>query len=151
MIVDDGFALAESLAIHMYLARKYGSSEAPLYPTTREGEATLWRWSLWAEGQLEPWVQGDVRLAPLHAQLGDAKAVVIAQALATLDRGLAGRRWILEGEFSVADLNVAAVLSPSRSSRLDLAAYGNVSRWLQACYERPAALECRRRHSAAPI
>ena len=35
-IVDDGFALSESLAINLYLAKKYGSSGAePLYPPAR--------------------------------------------------------------------------------------------------------------------
>ena len=57
-IIGDGFALTESLAINLYLAKKYGSGGAvPLYPSTAQGEAEAWRWSLWAQGHLEPWVQ----------------------------------------------------------------------------------------------
>jgi glutathione S-transferase len=44
-IDDDGFALAESLAINLYLAKKHDLGG--LYPTTLEGEAQAWRWSLW--------------------------------------------------------------------------------------------------------
>src|SRR5580704_14473968 len=44
-IVDDGFALSESLAINLYLAKTYGSDgPAPLYPKTGRGEAEAWRW-----------------------------------------------------------------------------------------------------------
>ncbi len=49
-IVDDGFALAESMAINLYLTKRYG--EGSLYPASLSGEADVWRWSLWAQGQL---------------------------------------------------------------------------------------------------
>src|SRR6478752_3238062 len=52
-IVDDGFALSESLAINLYLARKYGSAGADsLYPSGMREEADVWRWTLWAQGHL---------------------------------------------------------------------------------------------------
>jgi glutathione S-transferase len=71
-IVDDGFALAESLAINLYLAKKYGSGGAqPRYPEAPEGEAEAWRWTLWAQGHLEPWVQRDALLAGLRAAVGE--------------------------------------------------------------------------------
>ncbi len=41
-IVDDGFALAESMAIALYLGKKYGAGgEAPLYPPDLESEARV--------------------------------------------------------------------------------------------------------------
>jgi glutathione S-transferase len=42
-IADGNFVLWESLAITLYLAKKHGR----LYPTTLEGEAKAWQWSLW--------------------------------------------------------------------------------------------------------
>ncbi|HWF78489.1 MAG TPA: glutathione S-transferase family protein [Caulobacteraceae bacterium] len=145
-IEDDGFALAESLAINLYLARKHALGG--LYPATLEGEAQAWRWSLWAQGQLEPWIMGDALLADLQAAAAPHAAPVIAAALATLERALAERGWLLGGTFTVADLNVAAVLSPSRAGRLDLTSYPRVSDWLQCCYARPAAVAARARHAA---
>lgn len=142
-IEDGDFALPESLAINLFLAKKYGLGG--LYPATLEGEAQAWRWSLWAQGQLEPWIMGDALLADLHAAAAPHAAPVVAAALATLERALAGRHWLLDETFTVADLNVAAVLSPSRSGRLDLAPYPRISHWLQRCYARPAARTARAR------
>ena len=124
-IEDDGFALAESLAINLYLARKH--SLGGLYPATLEGEAQAWRWSLWAQGQLEPWIVRDALLADLRAAAAPHIAPVIAAGLATLERALADREWLLGEVLTVADLNVAAVLSPSRSSSLDLTPYPGVA------------------------
>jgi glutathione S-transferase len=138
-IVDDGFALSESLAINLYLARRYGGP--PLYPATMEGEAQVWRWSLWAQGELEPWVMKEARLDGIAPQA----ASLTARALAALHRAIAGRDWLVGVDFSVADLNVAAVLSPSRSEHLDLAPHPNIQAWLARCYARPAAVATRRR------
>jgi len=139
-IVDDGFALGESLAINLYLARKYGTTgNAPLCPPTLTGEAETWRWSLWAQAHLEPWVQRDAKLDAVRAIMGGAPEVMVRPALALLDGALAGRAWLVGDHFTVADLNVAGVLSPSRVRHLDLRSHGHVAAWLAACYDRPAA------------
>jgi glutathione S-transferase len=143
-IEDEGFALAESLAINLYLAKRYGLGQ--LYPTSIEDEARVWRWSLWAQGQLEPWIMRDALLLRLRLALEDHTAPLIAAALATLERGLTGRAWLVGDAFSIADLNVAGVLSPSRSTELDLAPHPAVADWLGRCYARPAAVETRRRY-----
>jgi len=145
-LVDDGLAVSESLAINLYLARRYGAAgERPLWPGVIAGEAAVFRWSLWAQGHLEPWVQRDALLADLRAAIGEHARPIIARALALLDGHLAGRVWLLGDDFTVADLNVAAVLSPSRTASLDLAASVNVRSWLDRCYSRPAALAMRAR------
>jgi glutathione S-transferase len=140
-IEDDGFALAESLAINLYLAKRYAAGR--LYPASPQDEARVWRWSLWAQGQLEPWVMGDLRLTEFHTAIAPYAGPLIAEALATLERALGERAWLVGGTFTVADLNVAAVLSPSRSARLDLAPNPNVSGWLARCYARPPARAAR--------
>jgi glutathione S-transferase len=149
-IVDDGFALSESLAINLYLAKKFGASRPePLYPATLAGEADAWRWSLWAQQHLEPWVQRDALLADARAALGRHAEAAVERALQRLQRALAVRSWLLGEHFTVADLNVAAVLSPSRSAYLDLAPFPRVRDWLARCYSRPAAIAVRNRF--APV
>ncbi|MEY2934027.1 MAG: Disulfide-bond oxidoreductase YfcG [Pseudomonadota bacterium] len=147
-IVDEGFALAESLAINLYLAKKYGAAGAtPLYPSTLPGEAEVWRWSLWAQGHLEPWVQRDALLAGLREASHHAQTAIDA-ALRRLDAALTERHWLVGDHFDAADLNVAAVLSPSRTQSLDLRPYEHVSAWLSRCHGRPAVLATRRRFQA---
>jgi glutathione S-transferase len=146
MIIDDGFALSESLAICLYLARKYGAQgPAPLYPTSPEQEAEVWRWSLWAQGHLEPWIQGDARTAALHQTAASQMLALVRPELERLERALSARPWLVGETFTVADLNVCAVLSPSRTRNLDLEAYPCVSGWLARGYARPAATATRRR------
>src|SRR5260370_17401662 len=54
-IVDDGFALSESLAINLYLAKKYGSGGAKaLYPASLEGAASVSPSTFCAPTPLDP-------------------------------------------------------------------------------------------------
>jgi glutathione S-transferase len=140
---DDGFALPESLAINLYFAKRYALGS--LYPASLRDEAQVWRWSLWAQGQLEPWLMRDALLADLRTAIAAHAGPVISASLAVLERSLIGRSWLVGAAFSVADLNVAAVLSPSRAEHLDLSPYPNVAAWLERCYARPAAQATRAR------
>ena len=58
-----------------------------------------------------------------------------------LDGALAGRAHLLGDAFTVADLNVAAVIS--RAIDMDLSATPHLREWLRRCLERPAALKAR--------
>lgn len=144
-IVDGDFSLSESLAINLYLAKKYNRSS--LFPKSQEGEASAVRWSLFAQGHLEPWIQKDLVLADLIKAIGGLGDGMVRQSLRVLNEVLSESQWLVGGEFTVADLNIAGVLSPSRSDALDLTELQNVRSWLDRCYSRPAALECRRRYS----
>jgi glutathione S-transferase len=95
---------------------------------------------------LEPWIQRDVLLAELRAAIGASAGAVVRGALDTLDRALAERGWLVGDGFTIGDLNVAGVLSPSRAGFVDLDSYPHVGRWLARCYERPAAVATRRRY-----
>src|SRR5215472_13124863 len=77
-IDDDGVALSESLAINLYLAKKH--SLGRLYPATLEGEAQVWRWSLWAQGELEPWLQRETRETATEPTLAELVRPAIQQA-----------------------------------------------------------------------
>ncbi len=142
-LVDGDFSLSESLAINLFLAKKYGREA--LFPDTDEGEASAIRWSLFAQGHLEPWIQKDLILAELINVIGALGNEMVSQSLGVLEKALDQTEWLLGDSFSVADLNVAAVLSPSRSDSLDFSSFKNVREWLDGCYARPAALESRKR------
>ena len=142
-IEDDGFVLWESLAITLYLAKKHGR----LYPTTLEGEAKAWQWSLWSVQEVDRgvniWSLHAVRLPPEDRdpqRLAEALKVIEAP-FRVLDGALAGRSYLLGNDFTVADLNVAAVIS--RAIDMDLAATPRLGDWLRRCLERPAARDAR--------
>jgi glutathione S-transferase len=150
-IEDDGFILWESLAINLYLAKKHALGT--LYPTSLEDEAHTWKWCLWAANEVERgvniWSLHAVRLPPAErnpAALADA-IKVLQPPFRVLDAALAGRPYLLGEDFSVADLNVAAVMS--RALDMDLAATPNLEAWLARCLERPAALKARALRDAA--
>jgi len=138
-IDDGGFVVWESLAIALYLAKKHGR----FYPATLEGEAKAWQWSLWAVQQVDRgvniWSLHALRLPPAERDpQRRAEALKVLEApFAVLERALADRRYLLGDEFSVADLNVAAVIS--RAIDMDLFATPRLADWLKRCLERPAA------------
>jgi glutathione S-transferase len=140
-IVDDDFVLFESLAITLYLAKKYSTGK--LYPGLLRGEALAWQWSFWAISEVDRgvniWSLHAVRLPPAErdAALREEALKVIAAPFKVLDAALAGKLYLLGDDFTVADLNVAAVIS--RAIDMDLSAVPNLKAWLVRCLERPAA------------
>jgi glutathione S-transferase len=142
-IDDDGFVLWESLAITLYLAKKHGR----LYPTTLEGEAKAWQWSLWSVQEVDRgvniWSLHAVRLPPEDRdpqRLAEALKVIEAP-FRVLEGALTSRSYLLGEDFTVADLNVAAVIG--RAVDMDLAATPRLRDWLTRCLERPAARDAR--------
>lgn len=140
-IDDDGFTLWESLAITMYLAKKHAPGR--LYPATLEGEAKCWQWSLWAVQEVDRavniWSLHAVRLPPQERDADKrAEALkVMAAPFRVLDGALADRAYLLGDGFTVADLNVAAVIS--RAVDMDMPEMPRLRAWLVRCLGRPAA------------
>jgi glutathione S-transferase len=141
VIVDGDFVLSESLAITLYLAKKY--SPGKLYPDSREAEARVWQWSLWAVAEVDRgvniWSLHAVRLpaGERDAALREAALRVLAAPFKVLDTAVAAQPYLLGADFTVADLNVAAVIS--RAVDMDLSAWPSLKSWLTRCLERPAA------------
>jgi glutathione S-transferase len=140
-IVDDAFVLFESLAITLYLAKKH--SHGRLYPNTLQDEARAWQWSFWAISEVDRgvniWSLHAVRLPPgeRDAQKRDEALAVIGAPFRLLDAAVTTQPYLLGQDFTVADLNVAAVIS--RAVDMDLAAVPHLKAWLDRCLERPAA------------
>ncbi len=137
-LVDDGFVLAESLAINLHLARRYGR----LWPATEQDQALCWQWSLWAVASMETsyiqWADHTLWRAPeaRDPALAVAASEALQRPLARLEQALKGQPWLLGHDFSVADLNVAGCINGLR--RFDLTAYPTMADWLNRCLDRPA-------------
>ena len=143
-IAHDGFSLGESLAINLYLAKTFGSAgAAPLYPSDSRSEAQVWRWTLFAQAHLEPWVRRDGGLAVYQGVMAEFALAEANNALSQLDAFLTTHDWLVGDYFTVADFNVACVLSPSRTGPLDMTNHQPTLAWLSRCYGRPAAVAAR--------
>ena len=147
-IDDGGFVLWESMAINLYLAKKYGGAEG-LYPDRLEDEARAWQWSFWGMSEVErPLLTALFNRAIYPEGKRDAAAAEEAeQSLAApfrvLDGALAESSYLLGARFTVADLNVAGILTWVRPAAIDLSAAPRLATWLKACHDRPAARAAR--------
>lgn len=149
-IEDDGVAMGESLAINLHLARKYGQKANPsLAPASIAEEARILQWTCWALTDLE----GPMGTVYLHRGFlpedkRDAKVAEAAEAqaqkpLTMLDGVLAKSAYLLGDRFTVADLNLAGVLSLTRMGAIDMSKFPHVAAWAKKCHDRPAAQEVR--------
>lgn len=140
-LVDGDLTLFESMAINLYLAKTYGGD---LYPSAGADEARAIQWSVWAISEIEP-LQMQIVIQKVFTPEDKRDVAIIAAAekglrrpLRVLDAHLQGRDTLLGGDFSIADLNVAAVMLLLKRIDFDDSAYPNVRRWTDACYARPA-------------
>lgn len=140
-IDDRGFGLYESMAINLYLVKKYGAGKE-IAPKTLEEEALATQWSFWVMTEVEK----PVLTILLHVvgMLASDEATLarcakdLERPLKVIDQHLSDQPYLLGKNFSVADLNVASVMAWSVPAKLDLAAYPNLSDWLKRCLSRPA-------------
>jgi glutathione S-transferase len=147
VIDDDGFILWESMAINLYLAKKYGAGG--LYPTRLEDEARAWQWSFWGMTEVERPVLTAMMNRAVYPEekrdkaAADAAEKTLAQPLKVLDDVLGHSANLLGESFTVADLNVASILAWARPAQIDMSAFPKLAEWLKNCAERPAARAAR--------
>ncbi len=145
-LVDGEIVVWESMAITLYLARRAGG---PLAPANLAEEAEVLRWTFWAMSECE---KDALHLlfqrAVWPTERRDEQSAVqaerrLAVPLRVLEQHLGGRDWIAAERFTVADLNVAAVLAWARASRQLMDDFPLVAAWLARCLKRPAQLRVR--------
>jgi glutathione S-transferase len=150
-IDDNGFKLWESMAINLYLAKKHGNG---LLPKTMEEEAQAIQWSIWAMTEVEKpalavllhrfFLPEDQR----DSKLGDEGERQLQKPLAVLNQQLAATGYLVGSTFTVADLNVASVLSWAQMGRVNLTVFPHIDEWLTGCLKRPAAVMARPKRPA---
>ena len=139
---DNGTIVWESMAINLYVAEKYG--KAPLWPSTVEGHGGCYQWSVWAMTEVEtPMINIFMHRLMLPAEQRDEKMALagietLKAPFKVIDDRLSKSEYLLGTEFTIADLNVASVMSIVQFLQLDLSAIPTAQKWLQKCLERPA-------------
>ena len=134
--LDDGTYLAESGAILLYLAE--GTSYLPDDPVER---ARVHAWMFFEQNQVEANI-GVARFLALSGRAETDPWVFTDRqrrgrdALATLERGLAGRDFVLGDRYSVADLALYGYVHVGDDAGIALDEHPDVAAWV----ERVAAL-----------
>lgn len=141
-MVDGDVTLFESMAINGYLAQKFNKDG--FWPAGLADQARVTQWSFWGMTEMEKnllTVVIDMFMTPPERK--NPKAVEDAVAalqkpLGVLNGALAGKEYLLGGKFTLADLNLASVMSWAKLIKIDLSSYPNVAAWLDRCLGRPS-------------
>jgi glutathione S-transferase len=136
---DGDLVLTESLAINLYLAKKFGGPLAPA-DLREDGEMTMW--TLWAATGCEPHSIAILynRVAKPESErdhaLADCSVEALRAPFAVLDKALSATGHLVGGRFTVADINVAEVMRYAMPAPELFEAAPHVSAWLAACHAR---------------
>lgn len=138
---DDGFLLTESMAITLYLARRYGGDLGAL--DGMEDSLSL-QWALFAATSIEaPALVISYAYAQNRATTPDGAAEIAKAAdqlrrpLARLDGFLANRNWLVGNRFTATDICVAECVRYASAHSALMAEFPNLSDWLARCQARP--------------
>jgi len=142
VLVDDGFVLFESLAINLYLAKKYGNT---LAPAAGQEDALATQWGFWVMSEVEKpllFASANRALFPEGSRDEEQALMAIAKLnrpLQVLEAHLASSAYVLGDRFTVADLNIATVMDLAPQCGISLDAWPRVKAWHERCLARPAA------------
>jgi glutathione S-transferase len=138
VIDDDGFVVAESAAVVLYLAEKAGK----LIPGDVQGRTRVVQWCFAAVASVEPTL---VCLDVLEIfDRGNAAQNIKAEVrklagrwLGGVERRLQDREWIACSDFTVADIMMAGVLRGIRKTDL-MEPFPKTKAYFERCQARPA-------------
>jgi glutathione S-transferase len=137
VIDDDGFVVAESGAVLLYIAEKAGK----LIPSDFQGRMQVVQWCFAALTTVERPLM-EIQLIDKFGGEGveDRRAEMVKEAgrwLAGLESRLDGREWIACADFTVADILLATVLREIRTTDL-MDSYPRLKAYYARALARPA-------------
>lgn len=133
-LTDQGLVLTESLAIVLYLAKRYGGA---LGPNDLTEDALMTNWAFFAASAIDPPALVILQAGTEDGDGVQAAVATLSRALARLDGHLAGRDWLLD-RFTAADICVAECLRYAQGHGGLVAAHPAAFAWLTRCQSRPA-------------
>jgi glutathione S-transferase len=138
VIDDDGFVVAESAAVVLYLAEKAGK----LIPSDFQGRTQVVQWCFAAASTVEPTlvcldlIEIFDRGQAAHKVNAEVRKIA-GRWLGDVERRLADREWIACADFTVADIMLACVLRGIRKTDL-MEPFPRVKDYCKRCFARPA-------------
>jgi len=126
---DNGTVIADSNAILVYLASRYG--DAGWLPKDPVGAAAVQRWLSVAAGEIASG-PATARIINLFKKPVDpADAIERAHRILRLvDSSLSGKEWIAAAQPTIADIALYSYIARAPEGNVDLAPYASVTAWL---------------------
>ena len=138
VIDDDGFVVAESAAVVLYVAEKAGT----LIPGDVQGRTRVVQWCFAAVASVEPTLVclDSIDIFDTDKAAHKVRAEVLKLAgrwLGHVERRLEDREWIACADFTAADIMMAGVLRTIRKSDL-MEPFPRIQAYFERCQARPA-------------
>lgn len=126
---DQGMVLADSNAILVYLAQKYGNGR--WLPTDPVGAAKVQRWLSVAAGQIA-FGPARARLITVFGAPYNAEEVIARShdLLKVIDQELANSTYLVGNEPTIADVGAYSYIAHAPEGNVSLEDYANVRAWL---------------------
>ncbi|KAL3418516.1 elongation factor 1-gamma [Phlyctema vagabunda] len=109
----DGFLLYECIAVSVYLAKQ--NPNTTLLGSTLEEEATILKWSSFANSELLPpimgWINPVIGKAPSSPEILAAAAKYTEGMVSVVEKSLEGKRFLVGDQLTMADLFVVAAIA----------------------------------------
>jgi glutathione S-transferase len=144
LVVEDGVAIYESLAILIYLGERYGVDKG-LFPKPGMERAESLTWLVWAQvtlaeagGRIMRNTSERFPEDERNAKAAEAAKNDLHAALAIVERALEGKEYLVGGKFSYADLAIAGYVPFFARIGADLSPFKNIQAWIGRCTARPA-------------
>lgn len=140
LLEDDGEFIADSNAILVYAAKKFGRTD--WLPADPIGGARVQRWLSVAAGQIAFGPAAARLITIFNAGFNPEEVIARAHAILTLiEAELEGRDWIAADHPTIADVALYSYIARAPEGNVDLSAYANVNRWLGRIEALPGFVE----------
>ncbi|MEI5678281.1 MULTISPECIES: glutathione S-transferase family protein [unclassified Mesorhizobium] len=139
-LIDGDVTIWESMAINLYLGRKYGG---PLGPVDLGEEGQMTMWSFWATNECEAYAitvhESNMGNNEGWQQTPKAQAAIenLDGPFSVLEKALSKTGNLIGSRFTVADVNVAMVIFYARNASELFKRYPLVAKWYNAVTARP--------------
>lgn len=143
VIEDDGFVLADSNAILVYLARKYGAEH--WLPSEPAEAARIQRWLSVAAGPLASG-PATARLITVFGASHDPETVIARShaLLEILESELARSTYLVGDEITVADVALYTYVAHAPEGNVSLGCYPRIRAWLERIEKQPGFVPMQR-------
>jgi glutathione S-transferase len=140
LLDDDGVIVADSNAIMVYAAKKFGRTD--WLPEDALGAARVQRWLSVAAGQIAFGPAAARLITIFNAKFNPDEVIARAHGiLKIIDEELAGRNWIAADHATIADVALYSYIARAPEGNVDLSPYGNVNAWLRRIEALPGFVE----------